>query len=97
MSQISIAEIKKILAGVDQAYIFGSYARNTQDEYSDLDILIVKETSKEFFRRFQDFPDLYRLGVPIDLLIYTPDEFAQMKRSHNPLIEYILQNGLKIS
>ena len=92
-----IEQIKNLLADVEQAYIFGSYARNTQDEYSDLDILIVKKTSKAFFNRFRDFPDLYKLGVPLDLLIYTPDEFEKMKRSHNPLVEYILQNGLKIS
>lgn len=88
--------VKKVLAGVDIAYVFGSYAKKTQDEYSDLDLLIVKNTKKDFFYRFQEFPGLYELGVPVDLLVYTPDEFAQMQADHNPLIEDIVQNGIRI-
>lgn len=88
--------VKRVLLGVDIAYVFGSYAKKTQDEYSDLDLLIVKNTKKEFFYRFQEFPGLYKLGVPVDLLVYTPDEFAQMQADHNPLIEDIVQNGIRI-
>lgn len=91
-----LSSIKNILAGAEQAYIFGSYASNTEDEYSDLDILVVKKTKKDFFHRFQEFPGLYELGVPIDLLVYTPEEFTQMKETRNPLIENILENGLRI-
>ena len=59
-------QIKKMLAGVEQAYIFGSYANSSEDEYSDLDILIVKKTDKDFFYRFQEVSVLYELGVPLD-------------------------------
>ena len=89
-------QIKKMLAGVEQAYIFGSYANGSEDEYSDLDILIVKKTDKDFFYRFQEVSALYELGVPLDLLIYTPEEFTEMKEAHNPLICNILKNGKKI-
>ena len=91
-----IETLRKILTGVEEAYVFGSYADNTRDEYSDLDIVIVKNTAKEFFYRFQEFPELYELGVPIDLLVYTPDEFNNMKESNNPFVENIIRTGIKI-
>lgn len=89
-------QIKKHLKGAELAYVFGSYAGNSQDEYSDLDILIVKKTSKDFFYRFQDFQGIYDLGVPVDLLIYTPEEFAMMRKSQNRFIENIIRHGIRI-
>ncbi|MCD6388137.1 MAG: nucleotidyltransferase domain-containing protein [Desulfobulbaceae bacterium] len=91
-----IAKLRKVLTGAEEAYLFGSYANNTADEYSDLDILVVKKTKIDFFHRFKEVPGLYELGVPIDLLFYTPDEFAEMKKIRNPLIENIVRNGQRI-
>ena len=42
-------------------------------------MVIVMDTHLPFFDRHQLFPELYHLGVSIDLLIYTPEEFQKLK------------------
>jgi uncharacterized protein len=57
--------------------LFGSYARGRQDLFTDLDLLVVMETEKDFLSRTAE---LYReLGpkVDLDLIVYTPEEFAR--------------------
>lgn len=81
---------------VKAAYLFGSYARGNMDLYSDVDLIIVYPTQKNFFERHKDFPELYDLPCAIDLLIYTPEEFSKMKSDENPLIIQALKEGVKV-
>ena len=64
---------------IQESYLFGSVAAGTQNSDSDLDMIIVMDTPLPFFDRHQLFPELYRLGVSLDLLIYTPEEFKKLK------------------
>jgi uncharacterized protein len=61
-------------AAVKRAILFGSAARDSESRRSDLDIVIVKETEKRFFDRYDEFDEIFALvpGRAIDLLIYTP-------------------------
>lgn len=57
---------------------FGSYARGDWGFGSDLDIVIVVRTSVEdFFHRSVDF-DTSSIPVPVDLLVYTEEEFEKL-------------------
>jgi len=69
--------------GVEAAYLFGSRARGSSDAESDIDLLVVTASERPFVDRFEDFPELW-LGAPaaVDLLIYTPEEFAHQRRSN---------------
>jgi len=96
MNYAIIKKLRPLLKGAKLAYLFGSYVNGMDDEYSDLDLLIVKETNEDFFHRFKEFTALYNLDVPIDLLVYTPEEFAEMRQNKNPLILDIIENGVKI-
>ena len=80
-------------ATVKKAVLFGSAARGSQTQRSDLDIMIVKETEKRFFDRFDEFDDIFTLmpGKAIDLLIYTPQELDNI--GHRPFIKKILREG----
>ena len=61
--------IKKII-------LFGSVARGDIRRGSDLDLIIVQETDKKFLARLEPF---YRdARIAMDILVYTPDEFAAM-------------------
>lgn len=77
----------------DKIILFGSAARGDFDEYSDIDIVLVKETNKPFVKRLREVALLCRLNEPIDILVYTPQEIEEMKKGHNFFIETILREG----
>ncbi len=79
-----------------KAIVFGSVARGDADEWSDLDLVIVTETSRPFLERYRDFEGLYEIWPRLDLLIYTPAEFAQMRQEGRPFIEHVLSEGVVI-
>lgn len=58
-------------------YLYGSYAYGTPHEGSDIDVLVVVEQSDEtFFKRSaRAYRALRGLGVPLDVQVYTEDEF----------------------
>jgi predicted nucleotidyltransferase len=70
--------IKEIVSGYDpeKIYLFGSYARNEVTENSDIDLFIVKNTSKRKIERNWDVRKCIK-NYPttgLDLIVYTPDE-----------------------
>ena len=62
-----------------KAYLFGSVARDDADEHSDADVILVRNSDKDFFHRVTEVMDLVEAFGSIDLLIYTPDEFVRMQ------------------
>lgn len=82
--------------GVRRAIVFGSSSRSTETRKSDIDLLVVMDTSKRFFDRCEDLEGIYDLvpGRAVDLLIYTPDELSRI--AHRPFIKRILAEGQTI-
>ena len=81
----SRAEIERLfrerLAGrVRRAYFFGSFAADTMDNDSDIDLLLVRETDEPFIERPAAFFDMLDIVPTCDILVYTPDEFAALTR-----------------
>ncbi len=91
--------IKELLAPIFQqnnvikAVLFGSTSRGSSTRKSDLDIMIIKETGKRFFDRYDEFDEIYQIikNRAIDILIYTPEELENI--SHRPFIKKILKEG----
>ena len=79
--------------GVSKAILFGSLSRGSQSRKSDIDILVVQDTEKRFFKRYDTFEDIdnYIQNRGVDLLIYTPSELESI--SHRPFIKNILTQG----
>lgn len=65
---------------IHAAYGFGSFARDESHLWSDIDLIIVKDSSLPFVERPREFFDLLDLGIPMDILVYTPAEFAKIQR-----------------
>lgn len=69
---------------------FGSYARGEHRPESDLDLLVEMESSKPFWERTGDVGALF---IPrdwaLDLLVYTPDELAQERKTWGTLPQMI--------
>lgn len=70
----------------EKIILFGSMANGTVAEWSDLDLVIIKETSLPFIERLVEVVLLCPVWVGVDYLVYTPDEFAQMIAEKNPFI-----------
>jgi len=97
-----INKIKKIIIDIlnpEEIILFGSYANQTQNENSDLDLLIMVDKSDEpRFKRAREIRK-YLWGitnVPKDILIYTDDEVKYWGKIPYSFINNILQNGVKI-
>lgn len=74
--------------------LFGSYARGEQDAYSDVDIVIIKETRKRFLDRLATVFEYVCPDYALDVLVYTPQEFAEMAARGNSFIERVQQEGV---
>ncbi len=80
-----------------RAIIFGSYARGEADRHSDLDLIIVADTSADWFDRYHAFPGVFNIWRGgIDILIYTPEELEEMLASRRAFIEDALREGVTI-
>lgn len=92
--KVSSQEIVKIIVEqygpVEKILLFGSQARGEADEYSDLDLIIVKRTNKRFLERLLEAP---LLPIPADVFVYTPEELEQMKENDNPFILSALESA----
>src|SRR3990172_2069278 len=71
---------QKLQGRVRQAYFFGGFAAGRLHPRSDVDLILVQDTDKPFLQRGEDFLDLYDIVPAIDLLIYTPEEFARLTK-----------------
>jgi predicted nucleotidyltransferase len=77
-----------------RAIVFGSFGRGEASRHSDLDLIVVQDTPKRFLDRYDELLREIVPAVPgrdVDLLIYTPQELAQI--AHRPLIATALKEG----
>jgi len=79
--------------GAEKIVLFGSAARGDADEYSDVDLVIVKPTTLGFVDRLADVVRKCRSPLTADILVYTPEEFQRMQEQENPFIECVLKEG----
>jgi predicted nucleotidyltransferase len=70
----------------EKVILFGSMAQAAVGEWSDLDLVIIKDTSKPFLQRLKEVALLCHAPVGVDFLVYTPSEFDQMIAERNPFI-----------
>lgn len=91
-------ELARVLVGLrryrpQKVILFGSFARGDYHAGSDLDLLIIKETKRPFVERIGEVLAFCDYSIPLEPLVYTPEEFARMCEEGNPFIEQILREG----
>jgi len=76
----------------DRVLVFGSRARGTAHEESDIDIIIIAEQFREipFLQRMPLLLKLIPFPKHIDYLCYTPEEFGRIKNSSSILIDAMI-------
>jgi predicted nucleotidyltransferase len=70
---------------IERAILFGSFARNDASRHSDIDLILIKNTSLRFLDRYEGVLASFARALPewdVDLLIYTPEELAQISGRH---------------
>jgi predicted nucleotidyltransferase len=73
----------------DKIFLFGSYANGQANDDSDIDLLIVKDTVEPRHKRSIEMQRLLKGSkLPVDILVYTNDEFEREK-----LINYSFLNS----
>ena len=89
-----IEVVKKNKINVEKVYLFGSYARGTATEDSDIDIAIISNDFKG--DRFVDRRLLVPLRRQIDWRIepipFRPEDFHE----YHPLAVEIIRNGIEL-
>ena len=82
--------------GAQMALLFGSYARRTATENSDVDVIFVEDTALPFLARLDRYfdPLVDRLNAALEVFVYTPDEFERMKEG--PFVRRAMDEGIVI-
>jgi uncharacterized protein len=94
----SLAERIIHLANPRQVILFGSQARGTANEDSDIDLLIIGDRSSgEAWSRRREIGRIRRglpvMGLPIDILFFTPDEIEKWRHTTNHVVSEALREG----
>jgi predicted nucleotidyltransferase len=78
----------------DKIILFGSYAYGSPSEDSDLDLLIIQNTPIEKVKRGREIRKFLRgIGIPIDLVVYTPQEVKEWQDTKAAFITEIIEKG----
>lgn len=86
-----VNRIKK--SGAKKIILFGSSARGEADRYSDIDIVIIKDTKERFVKRLLEIETFSDLPVHVDIFVYTQQEFDEMLKMGNSFIENVICEG----
>ena len=77
----------------EKIILFGSVASKEVRKWSDADLVIIKKTKKKFCDRIEEVSSLVEHNIPLDFLIYTPDEFREMSSWNYFIQKEILAKG----
>jgi predicted nucleotidyltransferase len=95
MDRRVLAILEKLKAySPKRVILFGSQATGEADEYSDTDLVVIKETPKRFLERLKEVDEILGMGLSgVDIFVYTPEEWERMIEWGNPLAQQVLKEG----
>ena len=96
--------VPKIVDAFDpeEIILYGSYARGDNGHYADIDLLIIAETTLRFTERSLRALDVvggddeFEHDIPINPLVYTPQEFQHMLETRESFLVSALQESVLI-
>ncbi len=93
------AELARILPllvndyGAEKVILFGSLATGEVAEWSDLDLVVIKDTDRRFFDRIDDVTRLTRPRISADILVYSAATFKEMCETRRFFQDEIVGKG----
>ncbi|HCE59007.1 MAG TPA: hypothetical protein DER09_14530 [Prolixibacteraceae bacterium] len=88
--------VNKIVLGYnpEKIILFGSYASGNANENSDLDLFVVKKTDlPRPLRMVQVRKMIYGSMIPVDLVVYTPEEIIDSKKNRYSFVNEVMNTG----
>lgn len=80
---------------VERVWLFGSYVRGRRDLCTDLDLIVIVRLEQSIVTRaarlYERLAALLEFGVDVDMIVYTPEEFAQMRE--RGFVKHALAHG----
>lgn len=85
--------------GVKEIFVFGSYADGDASAESDIDLCVITDLNNK--RKIDIIRDIRRelmnlISSPLDILVYSENEFKERAGLRNTLEHEILMNGIKV-
>lgn len=78
----------------DEIILFGSLANGNIHEWSDIDLVVIKDTQERFIDRLHRIRLMTQPEVGVDFVVYTPQEMDDMRiENRRFLIKEILEKG----
>jgi predicted nucleotidyltransferase len=78
----------------EKIILFGSWARGERGDHSDIDILVIQESDLPRPQRYAQVRRLFwGMGVPMDILVYTPEEFARYQSVPGSFTHTVAKEG----
>lgn len=77
----------------ERIVLFGSFAQGRVHEWSDLDIAVVAPTELPFYERLDRVFRNVQPRVGLDLLVYTPEEWDELRATRPFIQEEIVAKG----
>ncbi|MCI0446798.1 nucleotidyltransferase domain-containing protein [bacterium] len=87
-----LARYVQILSQInaEKVFVYGSLVSGKIHQWSDIDLVIIQKTNQPFLKRLHKMRQLLKPKVGTDILVYTPEEFEQLKRERPFVREEIL-------
>jgi predicted nucleotidyltransferase len=93
-------EIRSIATQIIEKYkpekiiLFGSAARGDEGPDSDADFLVIKKKTPLYgAERARRLSRMIKRGIPVDFLVYRPEEFEKRLEMGDPFLKAILKEG----
>ena len=80
----------------ERVILFGSFARGDQNRASDLDLVVIADTSLPFCERIGCALASCTVAsrrLPVEVLVYTPDEWRRMVAGGSSFTALVLREG----
>lgn len=77
----------------EKIILFGSLATGRVHEWSDIDLCVIKETKKRFIDRAVEVIRLFDSEMPVNIFVYTPQEFESNRHDHYFFRDEIVGKG----
>ena len=77
----------------EKVILFGTLAKGSVHEWSDIDLVVVEQTQLPFFQRIKKVKKLLQPKVGMDIMVYTQEEFDQLCADRPFFKEEIIGKG----